>query len=344
MNAMQPPLGGRRGCGHEPCTLRLKVFMDAPTPKTEFEFNVEFVKREDGGAFVFGEVRKGVIWEGSSVYLVRKDGSKHKTVCRAIAGLGKRLVEAGGKQGETNVGILIGLPASNVAPGDKLITYEVLPKHGTVSSPEGSPKLATPGIANLPDKVQDNEWQEWWDARVAAIEAVLGKSEDTVGHAVVPFQFGAEMGGAADVIYFRQHIPGPCSVTSELIGCEDQVANRLGNYELMICHRDDDEWGADLISRLAYYTLEAELSPGDTMEIGAATPQGSSIAPLLFLSYARFEVRGKKAGLLLCIGITADELDTCRNGRRAEVEQALKKTGIYPYTDLYRQSVLQPKR
>jgi hypothetical protein len=80
------------------------------------------------------------------------------------------------------------------------------------------------------------------------------------------------------------------------------------------------------------------------MDIGSATPEGSTIAALLFLEYARFNVRGKKAGLLLCIGITADELAACRKGRRADVEEALKKAGIYPYTDLYRRSVLKGKR
>jgi hypothetical protein len=192
----------------------------------------------------------------------------------------------------------------------------------------------------MADEAEDNEWHEWWDARVAAIEGVLGKSEDIVGHALIPFNFGGEMGGAADIIYFRHHVPGRVSVTCELIGCEDQVPNDLGNYELMICHRDDEEWGPNLICKLAYYTLEAELKPGDTMEIGPAAPEGSTIAGLLFFDSGRFKVRGKKAGLLLCIGITALELAACRKGRRAKVEQALKKAGVYPYTDLYRQSVL----
>jgi hypothetical protein len=198
-------------------------------------------------------------------------------------------------------------------------------------------------IKNMADQ-PDNDWQEWWDARVAAIEAILGKSEDVVGHAPIPLQFGSDVGGAADVIHFRHHVCGRISVTSELIGCQDQIPNALGNYELMICHRDEEEWGPNLICRLAHYTLEAELNPGDTMDIGPATPEGSTIAALLFLEYARFKVRGEKAGLLLCIGITEDELEACRDGQRAEVEQALNKSGVYPYTDLYRKSVLKAKR
>jgi len=189
-----------------------------------------------------------------------------------------------------------------------------------------------------------NEWEEWWNARVAAVEKVLGKSEEMVGHALIPFQLGVDIGGAADVLYFRHHIAGRVCITSELIGCEEQVPNALGNYELMICHRDDEDWGPAIISRLAHYTLEAKLEPGDTMDIGSATPEGSTIVAFLFAEYARFEVTGKKAGLLLCVGITKDELNACRKGRRADVEEALKKRGVYPYTDLYRDSVLRCKR
>ena len=43
---------------------------------------------------------------------------------------------------------------------------------------------------------QDDDWQKWWDARVAAMESVLGKSDDMVGHALIPFDMGAEIGGA----------------------------------------------------------------------------------------------------------------------------------------------------
>lgn len=196
----------------------------------------------------------------------------------------------------------------------------------------------------MADEANDDDWQEWWDARVAAIETLLGKSEDIVGHANVPFEFGPDLGGGADIIYFRHHIPGQVAVTCGLIGCEEQIPNQLGNYELMICHRDKEDWGPNLISRLAYYTLESQLEPGDTMDIGPATPDRSTIAALLFQEYGRFSVRGQKAGLLLCIGITADELKVCRKGRRAEVEQAMKIAGVYPYTDWYRQSVLKANR
>jgi hypothetical protein len=57
---------------------------------------------------------------------------------------------------------------------------------------------------------------------------------------------------------------------------------------------------------------------------------------LLFLDYARFTVQDAPAGLLLCIGITKDELKLCRKGEGEAVLARLKDSGIYPYTDWQR--------
>lgn len=192
----------------------------------------------------------------------------------------------------------------------------------------------------MDDSAEDDEWELLWNARIAGLESILGPADEMVGHSPVPFFLGADSGGAADILYFKQHLDGIVAVTSDLIGCEDQVTNDLGNYELVVCHRDDEPWGANIISQLAYYTLEAQLNPGETMDIDSAVPEGSTIAALLFFEYGRFQVLDRPAGLLLCVGITADELEACREGKRAEVEQALKAAQVYPFTDLYRASVL----
>ena len=38
--------------------------------------------------------------------------------------------------------------------------------------------------------IPEDEWGEWWDVRVAAIETVLGPCHDIVGHAAIPFDIG----------------------------------------------------------------------------------------------------------------------------------------------------------
>src|SRR4051812_40779039 len=85
----------------------------------------------------------------------------------------------------------------------------------------------------MSDAGADGGWEVWWDARTAALEVVLGKSEDLVGHSIVPFEFGVEAGGAADVLYFRNHVAGVVTVTAQLIGDDDQIRNDQGEYELM---------------------------------------------------------------------------------------------------------------
>lgn len=192
----------------------------------------------------------------------------------------------------------------------------------------------------MTDDVEEDEWQLWWDARLVALERVFGKCEDQMLISAVPFFLGFDCGGAATILRFKHHIPGTVYVTSELIGAEDQVPNELGNYELMICHRDSEEWGPNIIRHLAYYTLDCELGPRHTMDIGPSTPEGSTIAAFLFLEYARFHVREKSCGVLLCLGITREELEVINNDGVEAVVKALKNAGVYPYTDLYRESVV----
>lgn len=190
------------------------------------------------------------------------------------------------------------------------------------------------------DAETPDEWSLWWDARLAAMESLFGKAHDQVGHGMIPFQLGADLGGTADIVYFHNHVDGVVSVTSELIGNEDQIRNSMGNYELAICSRDEDDWGPNIIGQLAHYTLETTLEPGQTMDIGPATPDDSSIAAFLFYDYGQFTVRDQEAGIILCVGITADELHMCRNGDRPQVESLLESNGVFPFTDLYHKSVV----
>lgn len=172
------------------------------------------------------------------------------------------------------------------------------------------------------------------------MESVFGKSDDIVLHAVVPFEFGFEAGGRADVVQFKHYLDGTVYATCDLMCREEQVTNKLGVYELAICHRSDEDWGAAVVSALAYYTLDAQLQPGHTLDLGPSAPKASAVSAFLFDELVSFEISGRPAGVLVCIGITTDELSACRQGRRDAVLKGLKSNGIYPFTDLGRGSVL----
>ncbi|MCX5658924.1 MAG: suppressor of fused domain protein [Planctomycetota bacterium] len=183
-------------------------------------------------------------------------------------------------------------------------------------------------------------WKRVWDARLAALKPILGAAGDGVFHALAPTN--------ADVVPFPNHLSGATYVTAALTG-EDvgQKPNSLGNYELMICVRSDNQAAINLISRLAQYTFDAVLEPGDTIDIRTAMGD-STLRALLFThpsdAPATFTMEGRKCGLLLCVGITEAEVAFRHaNGADALIER-LRTAHVFPYTVPNRKSVVPELR
>jgi hypothetical protein len=192
------------------------------------------------------------------------------------------------------------------------------------------------------EKFMNGTYADWFEAHFTALEPLLGKADERIWNAGVPLH----LSGDSSVLVFRSYVDGVAYVTCDLIGLSDQQPNSLGQYELMICTRQEEEWAPELISRLARATVEDVLEVGDTMDIGPALPEGSTIAALLFtkpdLPQETFTIRGVKGGILLCVGITEDELRLCRAGQTERVLAELRRTGVFPFTDLQRRSISLP--
>ncbi|MFO0775273.1 MAG: suppressor of fused domain protein [Nitrospiraceae bacterium] len=178
----------------------------------------------------------------------------------------------------------------------------------------------------------EDEWEEVWDARAQALSRVLGPKHEDVFHAPHPFGLGRQ----ADVVAFYHHIPGVVYVTAELTGKPDAC---YADYELMICHRTDADWGVNVISRLAPYTQESSIDEGESMDIDSATPADSLIKAFVFDTYRKFTLFGEEFDLRLCVGITKAELQFKIEHGAEELFARLKRHGVYPYTDLDRDSI-----
>lgn len=186
-------------------------------------------------------------------------------------------------------------------------------------------------------EMNGSKWAELRDARLTALTEVFGKAEDRI----LTSPSAVYLGGDADVLTFKNHIPGVVYVTEGLIGHSGQLTTDLGEYELMICAPAESDWMPDLLSRLApYTTLDAATNPGDTLEIRQELPSGSTIAALLCTHFAELKVGEIQGFVLLCIGITEKELEHCHTHGPAEVLALLKANEVYPYTVPDRDSVI----
>jgi suppressor of fused protein SUFU len=155
-----------------------------------------------------------------------------------------------------------------------------------------------------------------------------------------------EVGGSADVLIFKKFVRGFTYVTADLTGplSSQKRSRALGNYELAICTRKNNTDAAALLARLAAFTLEMKFEPCETMDIGDALGT-KTITALLFTHLAEkpvhFAFLKKKYGLMLCIGITQQEvLFTQKHGTDALLE-LLKKEKVFPYTMPDRKSVVK---
>ena len=192
------------------------------------------------------------------------------------------------------------------------------------------------------ENTHDN-WEATWNSRMAALSEFFGPSADKVFHATIPFHLGSDLGGQADVVFFPSYIGGFAYVTSEMSG-EDvgQIEGDFSSYELAICTRSENQKAPDIISRLARYTCDARLIAGESMDIGDFFGD-DSIRALLFChpegGPISFELNRRKCGVLLCIGITKDELEMkIKKGSDALIS-LLKKNGVFPFTEPNRKSV-----
>ena len=187
---------------------------------------------------------------------------------------------------------------------------------------------------------EQDDWQKVWDARLRGLTQVLGRAESKVFHAFFPFY----LGGFADVLTFPEFVRGKTYVTSDCAAPgTGQLRSRLGNYELMICVKKPTPAAADMISKLAPYTLQAKLQPGDTMEFPKRLP-GSTLKGLVFThpknKPLHFKFMGKKYSLLLCLGVTKDELEFAKSKGTGALLPALHSDGVFPYTVFDRKSAL----
>lgn len=203
-----------------------------------------------------------------------------------------------------------------------------------------------------PDKFSEEQHEKYYELKEQGLERVLGKMHDIVGHAIIPF----ELGGAVDMYYFPNGIPGTGFATMELLNPDGKgpQPNPFGTYELVAFTKlpynssDEEDTPFDLIERrfcgtftsIGNYSTQAVLKPKDTCEV-PRDDEGNRC--LIFDNYLpenkEFMIGNSKHHLLLCLEIFRSEMEFARKNGGTTLIDLLKQSGHYPYSDLDRESV-----
>jgi hypothetical protein len=200
----------------------------------------------------------------------------------------------------------------------------------------------------------DADYTRYYEAKQKGLERVLGPMHNLVGHAIIPF----EVGGAVDMYYFPNGIPGTGFATMELLEPDGSgpKPNRIGTYELVAFTKlkippPEEKAGTNhpfnkierrmcgILTTVGRYSYEAVLNPGETCEVPAG--EGKPNKCLIFDDYrtgtTAFEINGKKHCLLLCIEVFRSEMAYAMSHGSAGVLKKLKEKSYYPYSDLERE-------
>ncbi len=202
--------------------------------------------------------------------------------------------------------------------------------------------------------VDDEELgQKWYDHKSALMEASLGKEHDMVMHAIIPYAIG----GALDLYYYPNGVPGTAIATKELAESPNEGPSNdmYRSYELVMFtkHRLDLDAANDMntpfgrahrnintiLNLIARYSAQAKLNPNETCEFPAGMEDVGGKC-LIFDGYAcHSDEVVENFGLLALIEVFRSEMEYARKHGGAKLIKRLKDKGYYPYSDLDRQPV-----
>ena len=194
---------------------------------------------------------------------------------------------------------------------------------------------------------------EWYEQKSGLMETILGKEHNMVMHAFIAYA----VGGALDIFFYPNGIPGTALATKELSNaCQDSSTNdKFEKYELVMFTRaaldleaaknPETPFGKahDNISRIlnpiAHYSEEAKLNPNETCEFPADMEDIGGKC-LIFADYVAKTDKKEDFGLLAVIEIHRSEMQFAMENSGAALLNMLKEHGHYPYSDLDREPVV----
>lgn len=219
--------------------------------------------------------------------------------------------------------------------------------------PPGTEERPQPGAVTSVEEWRPQQHPSWFDHKSMLMEKSLGKEHDKVLHALLPYS----LGGALDLYYYANGVPGTAIATKELSPAANEGPSNdvYRSYELVMFtrHRLNLDEAEDertdfgrahaairaILNDVARYSAQAKLNPNATGEVARdiERSRGGCVIFDGFACYSDDVVDG--FGLLAVIRIPPSEMEYARRHGGGKLIQLLKVRGYYPYSDLDRDPV-----
>jgi hypothetical protein len=181
------------------------------------------------------------------------------------------------------------------------------------------------------------DYRRFYGQLFAPLEAMLGPIDRDTIVAIIGFDaggplnfctIGAESGGKF-ITY----------VSCELAVRPEQLPAKFGRYELLTTC-DDETWVRHILSRIGRMSEEVVFGHHHTLDIAAWVSPDDPIQGLVLEKVCTAEIDGENYGILRCIGITRGEMEFKQLHGTESLVLALRRNGVYPNTEVKRESVL----
>jgi len=211
-----------------------------------------------------------------------------------------------------------------------------------------------PGTEAAAEDAKETESDRFAREKQAGLERVLGTMHNVMDHAIVPF----DAGGALDVYFFPNAMPGTVLASMELILPDGTgtVPNQLGTYEVAACTRkpialaeaDQDATPfqqterrlRDLMTWVGRSAAAAKLEPGEYYQVPCDEGEMFVVFDRFPIGGGELLISGRKHGLMLCIEVTQDECRYADEHGGERLLRLLKQNGVYPFSDQDRPSTV----
>jgi len=127
-------------------------------------------------------------------------------------------------------------------------------------------------------------------------------------------------------------------VSCELVCYADQRPSCVGPFEVLITS-NDETWARTVATCIGEISLEAIVDDLHSIDLAPRLDSSTSLQAVLLERFSSSKIAGVSYGILRAIGVTRAELRWCRERSVAELLWKLKEAGVYPVSDVQRESV-----